>query len=652
MARPDLIALTDEGLIQLSNAGLVKRAVRELAAGTGPAIAETAEGVIEARFVDGTLTRLAPGQGLANASCTCPSSGVCRHRIMLAVAYRAERAEAAGGTTPDREAWSPASLDPEVFEATLAPSTRAELTRLLASRHTIRLDYGQTPTAHLPMASVRFLVPGDLSYARCDCAQGQHCAHVALAIRGFHAAAGGRETTLGGGDAAADGGDRERLRAACDAVITRLVEAGIVAGPAAYEQPLAAALRHAHDCGAAQILLVLGALSEQVEAYEARSARYDERAVLRLAAELFARTRAGDAAIALGIGEPFETAMGKSRLVSLGARLRQEGADIRASVLLADSDMGATMLIEKLFSPLPAEKHAFHATVRRRQMAPGLPVAGVGRGQILTSVARRRADGLLSLGSGSGGRTQVMPRDAAFSFPAPLAAASLTPIATALRSRPISLLRPRRLCDTVHIFDIDAVLGQSWAPGRQIWEGAVRLCNDGGTLHLEREFDAAAPGATGILAAALSGSWGPVRHVAGPVRMEGGALVCTPWSLSADRFIVPDLDADDDSTHAVTPALRDMPNDLLEETEILLGGVLHGGMRAQNAAGTTGTTLATRLDNAGYRAMAERLAGWISTSAPDIITPFCNAAIWLLTLHESREAAAPLAMDADRDPPA
>lgn len=640
MARSDLIALTDEGLVQLSNAGLVKRAVRELAAGSGPAIAEAADGTIEARFSDGTLTRLTPGQGLADASCTCPSSGVCRHRIMLAVAYRAE---ATGPYAPATPNWSPAALDPGVFEATLAPSTKAELSRLMASRHTVRLEYGQTPTAHLPMASVRFLVPDDLSYARCDCVEGQRCAHIALAIRAFQAADGGRETAIGGSHAADSGGSREMLREACDAVVSRLIEAGITAGPAAYEQSLAAAHRHAEALGAAQMLLVLGALREQIEAYESRSARYDERAVLRLAAEIFARTRAGDAASALGLGEPFETAMGKSRLVSLGARLRQEGTDIRASILLADSDMGATMLIEKLFSPLPADRDTFQASVVRRQMAPGLPVAGIGRGQILTSVARRRADGLLGLGSGSGGRTQVMPRDAVFAFPRPLATTRLADVADALSARPIALLRPRRLCDAVHVFEVEAVLGQSWAPGRQIWEAAVRLKGDGGTLYLEREFDAGAPGATGVLAAALDGAWGALRQVAGPVRMESGALVCTPWSLSADRFIVPDLDVAEEQASVISAAM-DAPSDLLDETERLLSGVLHAGSRARSAVDALAASLHARLDGAGYRAMAEQLSLWRQAPAADH-TDFCRAAIWLLTVQESRAWNQPTSND-------
>src|SRR3954464_7007312 len=94
MARPDLVALTDDGLVQLANAGLVKRGLRELADGKAPALSETPDGTIEARFTDGTVTRLAMGRAPGDATCSCPASGMCRHRIGLVLAYRHVNREA------------------------------------------------------------------------------------------------------------------------------------------------------------------------------------------------------------------------------------------------------------------------------------------------------------------------------------------------------------------------------------------------------------------------------------------------------------------------------------------------------------------------------------------------------------------------------
>ncbi|UHS64201.1 hypothetical protein HRR99_22090 [Agrobacterium vaccinii] len=635
MLRPDLVALTDQGLIQLSNAGLVKRALRELEAGAVPEMEETNDAII-ARFADGTSTRLSSGQTLADASCSCPSSGMCRHRVMLAVAYRARHAaaDAADASEPD---WNPASFDTQQVADSLSASAKAELSQLLRSRHPVRLEYGKTPTAYLPMASVRFLVPGDLSYARCDCEIGMHCAHVGMAVRAFQAAESTSQTVIGGASENGASIDIMPLRITCDAVIERLLETGVVAGPEAHAQTIEAARRSAQQANAVQLLLVLEALEEQISDYDNRSARHDERVVLQLVAGLFARTRAKDSVSALGLGEPFETPMGKTRLVSLGARLRQEGTDIRASVLLADSDTGATMLMEKPFSPLPTQDaRGFVASLPTRQMSVGMPVSGLGRGQVLTSVARRRADGMLTLGRGSGGRSQLMPRDALFNFPQPLAATSADRVAAELSHRQISLLRPHRRFDTLHVFDIGEVIGQSWAPGRQLWEAGAHLANDGGKLWFERPFDAAAPAAPGILAMAFEGKWGPLRQVAGTVRLEGDAVVCEPWSISADRFIVPDLEADE-SDHTVAAIATSAPRDILDEAEDLLSGMLHAGQRSQKTIQALAPVLSARLREKGYRQASEHINRDSKITTLNV-EPFCKAAIWLLALRESRNA--------------
>src|SRR5262249_22441884 len=59
--REDLLALTPEKVTALSNAGLVKRALRELEAGQGPRLEEDAKGVVRGTFPDGVVATLPPG---------------------------------------------------------------------------------------------------------------------------------------------------------------------------------------------------------------------------------------------------------------------------------------------------------------------------------------------------------------------------------------------------------------------------------------------------------------------------------------------------------------------------------------------------------------------------------------------------------------
>ena len=78
--REDLLALTADTLAALANRGLVKRAVKDLDAGTGPEVRCEDDGTVSAVHPDGSRTRLPVGVGLETTECSCTASGVCRHR--------------------------------------------------------------------------------------------------------------------------------------------------------------------------------------------------------------------------------------------------------------------------------------------------------------------------------------------------------------------------------------------------------------------------------------------------------------------------------------------------------------------------------------------------------------------------------------------
>ncbi|KAA0123371.1 hypothetical protein CIW48_13065 [Methylobacterium sp. P1-11] len=640
MARPDLRALTDDGLVQLANAGLVKRALREVAAGAGPDLAEAEDGTVEARFADGTVTRLGSGRPPNEATCTCPASGMCRHRVALVVAYRAASvadAPANGTAAPaaGAVAWDPGTLDGAALEAGFGGAAAAELRRLLAAGITVGLERGAVPAARLPTATVRFLVPDAVGYARCDCAAGGGCAHVALAIRAFRAAAGAAEIRLGGaapaGAATGAGPAEAGLAEVADQVVAGLLEAGVVSGPEAHDAALVRLRRAAEARGATQILLAEADLAGQLAAYAGRHAAYDAAVVLALATELLGRVRGGEAA--LGLGQPYETAMGKTRLVSLGARLHARGRGASVRVALADTDTGALLALERDFAPGETEADVV-AGLPGRLLSSGLSVSGTGQGQILTSVARRRADGLLALGQGARGRTALLPRDARVSLPAPLAARDVPSILHRLADRPPSFLRPRDRLEAFHVFPVGAVLGQAWVPGAQTWQAAVELPEAGGTLHLVRAYDPAAPHALDALAGACSGRWGPVRQIAGPVRIEDGALVCDPWSVSVDRLVVPDLAAPDDAGHPIPPAPDLGPASLVDEAAALLANALHAGRRAYAAnARAGGADLVARLAAAGHPATAARLSAFLAATGAEP-GPFAQAALWIAAMRD------------------
>ncbi|MBS2552731.1 SWIM zinc finger family protein, partial [Catenulispora sp. NL8] len=212
LTRADLLALTEDALVSLTNRGLYKRAAKEVAAGTGPTITADADAV-RGTFPDGVVCALPPG-GLEAAACTCGASAACRHVVAVVLAYQATTS---AGDPNEFEQWSPAEFPDDQLEALLGKRTFTIARRRLATGYLARIH---TPTpaepvpwVELPNCSVRFLVPHDLAYARSDARDTKEA--VALAVWAWrawteragevedrHFAVGGVEARVGGGASA------------------------------------------------------------------------------------------------------------------------------------------------------------------------------------------------------------------------------------------------------------------------------------------------------------------------------------------------------------------------------------------------------------------------------------------------------------------
>ncbi len=220
--RADLVALTPEALAALANVGLVKRAQRELDQGKGPRLEESADGTVTGHFDDGVVTRLPPNTTLRDCLCTCVASGVCRHRVAVALAYRTFASAPTSITTAEVPlaaplvGVSPADIDDAALER-LLPKRTLEDARAIARRgmviEVVQAAGNEPPTARLAACTVRFFVPNDPAYARCDCAAGQGCVHVALAVWAFRAGDAARPDADGRSATDARAASRSRRRA-------------------------------------------------------------------------------------------------------------------------------------------------------------------------------------------------------------------------------------------------------------------------------------------------------------------------------------------------------------------------------------------------------------------------------------------------------
>ena len=109
--RSDLLALTDDSLAALANRGIVKRSARDVADGKGPSLREDGD-TVTATFDDGTMVVLVHDATIEQSQCTCVASGLCRHRVMLAIAYRDVAAVTAAATLNDEDPYAADASDP------------------------------------------------------------------------------------------------------------------------------------------------------------------------------------------------------------------------------------------------------------------------------------------------------------------------------------------------------------------------------------------------------------------------------------------------------------------------------------------------------------------------------------------------------------
>ncbi|MEM9193344.1 MAG: hypothetical protein AAGF12_29485 [Myxococcota bacterium] len=546
-ARADLLALTPEKLAVLANRGLVKRATKMVESGRGPTISLEGEVVVA---IDGDIrTELRPGVPLAECPCSCPASTVCRHRVAAVLAYQNQ----AGGAAETAAPWWPGDVsDDDVLQA-IGKRTLQQATRVRQKGLTVVLRSGAECSAELPTCTVRFLVPRDLAYARCDCAAGTGCEHIAVAIWAF------RE------------GDRARTEQTVE-LGTRAVHAEGVLGPALVvvrdilldgvegaSQSLAAAFAKARDpveqAGMRWPADILLELEEELGRYRDKSAAYAAPRLSAKIAELHARERAARIRNAplqriLGLGEPQDTALQHLRLISLGARVERDADALHCRVFLVDPSTAMVLVYRRSFPHPRADPNAAFADAPEpltgaraagRQLGFRTSLGALSHGQLVTARASRRANRELVIRRATVAQTTVTAQPGNWDeLPEPIFVRDVASAADADAARPPRILRTRVLAPRVRAIAVDRVEDLGYRPSSQTLE--ARLTDVvGNAFGVTLEYSAAAPHAIDAAATALAGDAGELRFVSGVLRPGSDGLVVRPLALVTDRVIVPDL---------------------------------------------------------------------------------------------------------------
>lgn len=645
--RDDLAHLTPEALAQLTNAGLVKRALRELGAGHRPQITLDDAQTIEARFDDGVACHWPRSTTIQNARCSCGAAGVCRHRVIVALACR-EPAEAAAGSPGSGETPAPAAPARAAPMREVASVSDDELARVVpaallqqAERQRaegiaidIRRRSGGEPcdTARLPSATVRFWAGGAIEAARCDCVAATGCAHVALGVWAFRAAEAGEGpganqpvTTVRLGPP----GQRHAIDSApFEQAVQVLLQQGVLQGSGALAQGFTAA--RAAAAGAAWLTLVVADLETWAEAFAQRSALYEAGDGVDLVAELALRLAAGrqpgQAGAVLGIGQAGETALDRLRLMALGARTARDGEQRITTLLLADIDTGTRLVLRHPWRVAEADE-ADEATQRAAErVAPGVRLEALAQGQLLAQQAARRADGSVRLARARSAQNSVLPQAGDWSQLAPpLRFASVAALRAEASAHPHAALQPRHAARRHVVFSPQRVSGVRYDANAQSLVAALADA-DGQTLLLQRTHERHTPHALDAIAAALDGRFGALRHVAGTLAWHDGLPRIEPWALACDQLIVPDLaprcgalpdvllgHADEPAADACTRALDTLGRHLAEAMH-------HGARRLPPRWRLEGAPLAQKLAATGLHELSQRLLALHAAMAADAST--------------------------------
>ncbi|MFF3784729.1 hypothetical protein [Streptomyces sp. NPDC001933] len=617
--RPDLLALTPDTLAALANRGLVKRATKELDAGTVPVLTTDPDTTVRARFDDGTTTSLPPGTGLDEGDCSCAAPGVCRHLIALVLAHQRGAEADPDGAPAAFTDWSPGSTDDDAL-------TDAVGTRPVASaRRTFDRGYAAVvhrpspdhpePRVELPTCTVRFPVPGEIAYALTDAAAALRGEVLALAVWAFRAADATRTDERSvpvqvGGRAAAPSTALPALDAALALADELLAEGVAHVGPV-----------HGGALARAGAALTTGSLhwpagaiaelADQLTAYADRTAQYRPESVAALLTEVHARRRAAAHPGVLGSREAGDTPLRRVRLVSLGCRVHGTGQSLVSEVYFAHPGAGTVLVLRKTWTAPDGKELSAHRLATRRVLAT--PLASLATGSLVSESVRRTPSHALTVARGRIGTTTITPVGAAWTeLPEPLLVRDLTALTEGWSSRPPRLIRPRVEAEAVHVVALSEVESVGYDPAEQRLEAVVRDASGGRALVVS-EYRPECPGALDALADALEGG---ATHISGSLHRSGGGVRIDPLGvLTPAETVVPDLAAGDGSTALAAVVRR--PSDpltaALEEAISAMSAVPHSGLRHLNVpARARIDEAATALSRTGLTRAATLLRAFVA----------------------------------------
>ena len=556
MARQDLLALTPDDLIALSNRGIVKRAQREVEAGeAGAEVSEDADGNVMARWPDGAACRISPREKLSDGCCTCAATAVCRHLIGTILGYQAQTSKSKDALTA-AESWDPGAIPDEALSSWWTAKQLALLRQQFDAGMVVELHRGARPGARLHSIahSLRFLVPGDPRYTRCDCAEQAPCKHVPLAIWAFRLLAKGRDSGL-------VSTEREsaalpsRLLHDIDRALDQLLDYGIADLPEALASRLERLESECRGSDLVWLAEILMELVKQRRQYESHDARFSPAQVAALIGELVIRADATHfpeqpvpQMFIRGSSAEATAEMGNARLIGLGTSVESRRSSVVVAAYLQDAATGVVVALPREFAdPSAADVGAAgKISGRKTSGAASVPrafselgrtsifksanLAAVGAGQILVHGGKRSPNCEFQPGRS---RAALNPQNYQWEqLRPPVLAGGFGDLLEQQRLRPHPCLRPRRLTEDLHVCAIAAVEDSRFNVREQSVESTLRD-GDGQSATLVHPYHSR--GRSGVEALMHHLRSSKLLFVAGKVRLGVAGVVIAPTGLVFGR---------------------------------------------------------------------------------------------------------------------
>lgn len=453
MARKDLLSLTEDDLVLLSNRGTVKRCLREIEEDEfNVVITEDQQGNLLCHWSDGVDCNLPANAALGATHCSCPATSICRHLVRSVLAYQRQHriqsqadkpslmvaepsaevipqsppraSEIENGPTDSTlsppalteltataetvpgEWWNPGDMSDELIAKQVKPLVLKRAQKLFQAGQVVELITGQKPLARFftVPSSVRFLVPGDCRYTYCNCVEEAPCVHVPLAIFAFRLLSG---RSAGIVDTAENKTPAPpELLTEMEILMRELTSLGLAGLAPAVVTRFQKMRQRCEDQGLRWTSELLSELLEERERYFAADALFSPEKVVDIVGEICARhdaltsrTKAVPSVFITGSSSDRPTDQSSLRLIGLGCGVDARKHNSTITAFFQDDDSGYLVGIRRQFNtPEEAEDHRTFSQFASAAVVRNHSLHGLAAGQLLCKGGKLTTSRIFSAG--------------------------------------------------------------------------------------------------------------------------------------------------------------------------------------------------------------------------------------------------------------